>query len=76
MNFQWLELAKKLQSISQAGLAYSTNKYDIERFQKVKALSLEIMSHFTRTKMDYLLDLFSRETGYPTPKVDVQGVVF
>jgi ADP-ribose pyrophosphatase YjhB (NUDIX family) len=76
MNFQWFELAKKLQSISQAGLAYSTNKYDIERFQQVKVLSLEIMSHFTQTKMDYLIDLFSRETGYQTPKVDIRGVVF
>jgi ADP-ribose pyrophosphatase YjhB (NUDIX family) len=76
MNFQWLELAKKLQSIAQAGLTYSSNKYDIERFQQIKSLSLEIISHFSQTKMDRLTDLFSNEQGYPTPKVDVRGVVF
>jgi ADP-ribose pyrophosphatase YjhB (NUDIX family) len=76
MNFQWLELAKKLQSIAQAGLTYSTNKYDIERYQQIKELSLEILSHFTQTKMDHLTGLFSRERGYQTPKVDIRGVVF
>jgi ADP-ribose pyrophosphatase YjhB (NUDIX family) len=76
MNFQWLELAKKLQSIAQAGLTYSSNKYDIERFQQIKSLSLEIISHFSQTKMDRLTDLFSNEQGYPTPKVDVRGAVF
>jgi ADP-ribose pyrophosphatase YjhB (NUDIX family) len=76
MNFEWLELAKKLQSIAQAGLAYSTNKYDLERFQQIKTLSLDIMSHFTTTSMDHLINLFSKETGYQTPKVDIRGVVF
>lgn len=76
MNFQWLELAKKLQSIARAGIAYSTNKYDIERYQQIEEASLEIISHFSNIKMADLRDLFSRETGYPTPKVDVRGVVF
>ncbi|OGB62293.1 MAG: ADP-ribose pyrophosphatase [Caldithrix sp. RBG_13_44_9] len=76
MNYDWLEFSKKLQSIAQAGLAYSTNKYDIERYQQVRNLSLEIMSHFTQVKMDHLIDLFSNEKGYQTPKVDIRGVVF
>ncbi len=32
----WLIYAKKLQAIAQAGLAYSKDKYDIERFGNVK----------------------------------------
>ena len=76
MHFEWLEIAKKLQSIARAGVAYSTNKYDIERYHQVENVSLEIISNFSNIKMDELRDLFSRETGYPTPKVDVRGVVF
>ena len=76
MNFQWLELAKRLQSIARAGIAYSTNKYDIERYQQIEEASLEIISHFSKIKMADLRDLFPRETGYPTPKVDIRGVVF
>jgi ADP-ribose pyrophosphatase YjhB (NUDIX family) len=76
MHFEWLEIAQKLQSIARAGVAYSTNKYDIERYQQIENVSLEIISNFSKIKMDDLHDLFPGESGYPTPKVDVRGVVF
>lgn len=75
-DYNWLEMAKKLQAIAQAGLEYSENKYDIDRFQQIRSLSLEILHHFTGTEMRTLINGFASDRGYPTPKVDVRGVVF
>jgi ADP-ribose pyrophosphatase YjhB (NUDIX family) len=75
-NYDWLSVAKRIQSIAQAGLAYCDNKYDIDRYQQIKSIGLEIIQHFTELKMDKLVEVFASETGYQTPKVDVRGVVF
>lgn len=75
-NYNWLDMAKRLQAIAQAGLEYSDNKYDIDRYEQVRKLSLEIMHDFTGLKMQQLVDVFASEQGYQTPKVDVRGVVF
>ncbi|MCG8502912.1 MAG: NUDIX hydrolase [Firmicutes bacterium] len=76
MRYEWLELAKKIQAIAQAGLAYSSNKYDIERYEELRDISVGVMGRFTETEMDKVKELFANEEGYQTPKVDVRGVVF
>ena len=76
MSHQWLEWAKRIQSISQAGLTFSKDIYDIERYEELRKISVEIMSEYTELEMDKIKDLFANETGYQTPKVDVRGVVF
>jgi ADP-ribose pyrophosphatase YjhB (NUDIX family) len=76
MSNQWLEWAKRIQSLSQAGLTFSKDIYDIERYEELRKISLEIMSEYTELEMNKLKDLFANETGYQTPKVDVRGVVF
>jgi ADP-ribose pyrophosphatase YjhB (NUDIX family) len=76
LSYAWLDMAKRLQAIAQAGIEYSDNKYDIERYQQVRKLSVEIMHNFTGLKMNQLVDVFATEKGYQTPKVDVRGVIF
>ncbi|TLS50781.1 NUDIX hydrolase [Paenibacillus antri] len=76
MDPKWLEWAKQLQSIAQAGLTYSKDVYDLERFEQLRDISMEIMSAHTNTEMRVLKDLFANETGYATPKVDIRAVVF
>jgi ADP-ribose pyrophosphatase YjhB (NUDIX family) len=75
-KYAWLDMARRIQSVAQAGLEYSENKYDIDRYRQVRQLSLEIMQHFTGMEMEKLIGVFASETGYQTPKVDVRGVVF
>jgi ADP-ribose pyrophosphatase YjhB (NUDIX family) len=75
-GYPWLEMAKRLQALAQAGLEYSENKYDIDRYEQIRQLSLEIMRDFTKLPMKRLVDVFASEKGYQTPKVDVRGVVF
>lgn len=76
MSFNWLDLAKELYSIAQAGLAYSDNKYDIERYKRINELSLRILNEFTGISFEKLIGIFKEEKGYPTPKVDIRGAIF
>lgn len=76
MGFHWLEVAKRLQSIAQAGLTFTDGQYDYERYEQLRAISVEIMEKFTGAETETIRNLFASETGYQTPKVDVRGVVF
>jgi len=76
MTFQWLNIAKEIQSIAQAGLTFCDNKYDIERYKQLRELSVKIMHEFTEDSMEKIYHLFAEEEGYQTPKVDIRGVVF
>ncbi|MBN2485385.1 MAG: NUDIX hydrolase [Bacteroidales bacterium] len=76
MAFEWLHIAKRLQSIAQSGLEYGYDKYDLERYQMIREISVEIMQNFTDAPVEKIIGLFASETGYQTPKVDVRGVVF
>ncbi len=76
MSFDWLNIAQRLQSIAQAGLTYGADKYDLERYQMIRDISIEIMQNYTDAPLEKIVSLFANETGYQTPKVDVRGVVF
>ncbi len=73
--FFWLETAKRIGALAQAGLAYTTNEYDRERYEELQAISNSMFSEYTGTPVERIEELFKNETGYPTPKVDVRGVI-
>lgn len=73
---KWLETAQHLQSIAQAGLTYTKDKYDLERFQQIMQVSKDIISDYSHMEMEKLNDIFDQEKGYLTPKVDVRAAVF
>ncbi|WP_182528185.1 NUDIX hydrolase, partial [Priestia aryabhattai] len=76
MEHKWLNWAKQLQSLAQAGLAYSKDIYDIERFELIRNISVEMLSQQTGMEKTVIKDLFASETGYATPKVDIRAVIF
>ena len=76
MALDWLLIAKEIQSIAQAGLTYSENKYDLDRYRQLRELSVRIVQEHTTLPIKKIKDLFVSEKGYQTPKVDVRGVVF
>lgn len=71
-----IELIKKIQSIAYAGLEYCENDFDRERYEDLKSLSQLLLTELTGTPFEKIEELFSKETGYQTPKVDVRAVVF
>jgi ADP-ribose pyrophosphatase YjhB (NUDIX family) len=72
----WLTHARELQAIAQIGLAYTKDKFDAERYERIRALAAAIMASGSGTEAEQVLELFRQEIGYATPKVDVRGVVF
>jgi ADP-ribose pyrophosphatase YjhB (NUDIX family) len=76
MEYQWLDVVKRLQAIAQAGLTYAENGYDLERYEQLRQITVEIMADLSGTDTLTVEKLFANETGYQTPKVDVRAVVF
>ena len=76
MEPNWLTVAKQLQSIAQAGLTYSKDVYDLERFEQIQNISIDIMTQHTEMDQTKIRDLFANEQGYATPKVDIRAAVF
>jgi ADP-ribose pyrophosphatase YjhB (NUDIX family) len=72
---QWLTWARELQAIAQTGLTFSNDPYDLERYQRLRTLALQIMAAGSGTPLQRLERLFEQDVGYPTPKVDVRGAV-
>ena len=52
MNTQWLDWAKRIQALSQSGLAFSKDIYDIERYEELREISAEIMAEYTDLDMN------------------------
>jgi ADP-ribose pyrophosphatase YjhB (NUDIX family) len=73
---KWLEWARRLESIAQSGLTYTTSPFDVERFEAVRDLAAEIVSEYTHVDLHEILEIYHQQSGYTTPKVDVRGVVF
>jgi len=74
---KWLEWSKHLQAIAQNGLTYADGNYfDIERYNQIREIAVEMMAFHGKLEKPVLLEIFKRESGYATPKVDVRGVVF
>ncbi|MFN7994447.1 MAG: NUDIX hydrolase [Bryobacteraceae bacterium] len=76
MEPKWLDWAQRLQAIAQTGLAYNPHLYDAERYEGVREIAAEMMAAASGEPIDRIRDLFSEQSGYATPKVDLRGVVF
>ena len=71
-----IKLAIEIQSIAQAGIAYTENPYDVERYERLREISAEIISEKSDINLEKVKDLFCSETGYQTPKIDTRGAIF
>ncbi|MCX6255691.1 MAG: NUDIX hydrolase [Bacteroidia bacterium] len=76
MKEKWLHWASKLQSVAQAGLTYATDRYDLDRYEQIRNLSIEILQEYTGMEHNKIRDLFASETGYQTPKIDIRAAIF
>ncbi len=73
---KWLKWAIEIQSLAQAGLEYTDNVYDIERYERLREISAEIIAKKTDMDLEKVKDLFCNETGYQTPKIDTRAAIF
>ena len=72
---KWLVLAREVYTLSQAGLTYSGNEYDIQRYKRLQEISAEMLASQSELSQAAILQSFSMQSGYATPKIDVRGAV-
>jgi ADP-ribose pyrophosphatase YjhB (NUDIX family) len=70
-----LDHAKRIQALAQIGLTYSANPYDLERYEELKEIALQLMNAATGMPVEKLAQHYGNAREYATPKVDVRGVV-
>lgn len=76
MDMKWLDWAKQIQAIAQTGLTYGKDVYDIERYEELRKISVDILANYTSVNKEKISLTFASDSGYATPKVDIRGVVF
>jgi len=73
---RWLQWSRQLQSIAQAGLTFSTDPYDRERYEMLRELAAEMLAAQIDAPVARIAQLLRNEDGYATPKIDIRAAVF
>ena len=73
---QWLKWAVELQALAQAGLYYGHDKYDFERYERIREIAAEMAAERADLPLEKVKELFCNETGYQTPKLDTRAAIF
>ena len=72
----WLDWAVELQALAQAGLFYSKDVFDKERYERIREIAAGMISHKSEIPVEKVKEIFCCETGYQTPKLDTRSAVF
>lgn len=75
-NKLWIDWIIELQSLAQAGLFYGKDVYDKERYERIREIAAEMMSHIADMPPEKVQGLFCNEIGYQTPKIDTRAAIF
>jgi ADP-ribose pyrophosphatase YjhB (NUDIX family) len=75
-NHRWISWVQSLQTIAQAGLTYTQNPFDRERYHQLMNVAAEMLADGSGLDGAAALQLIESEIGYATPKLDARGVVF
>lgn len=72
----WLTIGRELRAIAQIGLTFSQDPFDRQRYQRLFELAATLLAAGTGLAPAALLEAFSSDRGYATPKVDVRAAAF
>ena len=71
----WLRWATEIQAIAQTGLSYTKDVFDWERYEKLMAISAQMMAQLTDSDTGELYKAFLQQKGYACPKLDVRAFI-
>ena len=75
-NKDSVALIKRIKTMADTGLLYAENEFDRERYEELLSISHELMSTVSGMPLEKLENFYLPIEDYPTPKVDVRGLVF
>jgi ADP-ribose pyrophosphatase YjhB (NUDIX family) len=73
---QWLSIARELRAIAQTGLTFTADRFDRQRYERVRELAGSMLALGSGADYGAILGILLADTGYATPKVDVRGAAF
>lgn len=73
---QWLDIARELRAIAQNGLTFASDRFDRQRYERVRELAATMLAQGSGGEYGAILGILQRDKGYATPKVDVRGAAF
>jgi ADP-ribose pyrophosphatase YjhB (NUDIX family) len=73
---RWLTIAREMRAIAQVGLAFTADRFDRQRYERLRELAALLLSQGSAGDYAMILELLRQEKGYATPKVDVRGAAF
>src|SRR5580693_5166172 len=73
---QWLRIARELRAIAQTGLAFTEDRFDRQRYERVRELAAAMLAQGSAGDPADILGILLEDKGYATPKVDVRGAAF
>ncbi len=71
-----LNLAKRVQALSENGMHYAESDYDMDRYTELENIAVEMISLITHSDIKAVSTVIEEKNGYRTPKVDIRAVVF
>ncbi len=71
-----IDIAREIQAIAQSGLSFSRDPFDQERFKQLVDVAAALVARHTAHPKEYIDKVFSAESGYVTPKLDVRAAAF
>jgi len=76
MSDFYFEKIKRIQALAEIGLEFSNTQWDVERFEEIREITLQLLEQLTNTPIKKIVPVIEENNGYKTPKVDVRAVVF
>jgi ADP-ribose pyrophosphatase YjhB (NUDIX family) len=70
-----VSIAREMEAIAQAGLHYSENQFDRERYTRLRELAAKLLADQSNLSAQDILEWSKAEFGYATPKVDVRAFI-
>ena len=75
-----LDLSRKLLALAQSGLHFTRDPYDKERYEEIARIASELLAAESPGGLAVtpaaILELWQRDRGYVTPKIEVRGSIF
>lgn len=70
-----LTTQRAMLALIQSGLAYTTDPFDKDRYQKLQTLLIQQMAAAANVATADLTAALTQDSGYITPKIDVRGLI-
>lgn len=71
-----IELAHELQTLASAGLLYTKEPFDIERYERIRDIAAEITEVASDCTLEKVKNIFEANDGYQTPKISTRAAIF